>query len=164
MSAGMFDDRERYAAYLGATLRAREPVEQALDRAGAEQLFAMWPDRRIAAALRADIADLTGAAAETEEAPPGVPIVNTSAQTFGTLYVLEGSALGARLLKRQAEAIGMSSTFGARHLALQTQTPNAWKKFVELLDAADFDSEQEAECVAAAIATFAVFEAAVVKP
>ena len=156
----MFDDWERYAAYLGATLRAREPLEQALDDAGAERLFAMWPDRKIAAAIRADIADLSGEYAR-ECSPPRLSAPKSSAQMLGILYVLEGSALGARLLIRRAEAMGMSSSFGARHLALQTDTPNAWSSFVAILDAAEMDSEQEAQCAAAAIATFAVFEAAV---
>ena len=160
MRAGMFDDRERYAAYLGATHRAREPLERALDQAGAEQLFAMWPRRKIAAALRADIADLSGEAV-VESSPPSAPVPKTPAQMLGILYVLEGSALGARLLIRRAEAMGMSSSFGARHLASQTDTPSAWASFVAVLDAAEMDSEQEAECTAAAIATFAVFEAAV---
>jgi len=119
MNAGMFDNRERYAAYIGATRRAREPLEQALDQAGAEQLFAMWPRRKIASALRADIANLSGKAV-VENNPPSAPVPKNPAQMLGILYVLEGSALGARLLIRRAEAMGMSSTFGARHLASQT--------------------------------------------
>ena len=90
----------------------------------------------------------------------GAVTVSTIAQTLGVLYVLEGSALGARLLLRRAEALGMNSKFGARHLALQTAMPTAWPNFLSILEAASLDIAQEAECVGAAIATFTLFERA----
>ncbi|MGI4878510.1 MAG: hypothetical protein ACRYG4_13595, partial [Janthinobacterium lividum] len=64
--AGFFADRPSYASYLEATLRARQPLELALTDSGAEALFEAWPDRRIVAALREDIADVTGAAPATD--------------------------------------------------------------------------------------------------
>ena len=56
---------------------------------------------------------------------------------LGLAYVLEGSALGARLLDRQARALGLDAGFGARHLAAQTADLAAWHTFLGALEAAD---------------------------
>ena len=83
--AGYFRDRSSYAAYLHATLRARQPLELALDDCGAERLFGLWPDRTIAPALCADIHDVTAAAATDSKIVLGQTL--SPAQAIGTLYV-----------------------------------------------------------------------------
>nr|WP_295661158.1 biliverdin-producing heme oxygenase [Polymorphobacter sp.] len=156
--AGFFDDRPSYASYLEATLRARQPLELTLTDSGAEALFEAWPDRRIVAALREDIADVTG----TVPAADPIVIVSTMspAQAIGSLYVLEGSALGGRQLALRAHAIGMSPAFGARHFAQQTATPKSWSTFLRVLEALPLDTAEEDACIAAAVAVFASFERA----
>jgi heme oxygenase len=156
--AGFFDDRVAYADYLEATLRARQSIKTALDRYGATKLFALWPQRMIASALRADIRDVSGHGNASAKDVIDEIGIDTDAQVFGVLYVLEGSALGARVLARRAEAIGMTASFGARHLALQTAVPKAWSNFLSILEAAPLDTGQEDECVGAAIETFDRFE------
>ena len=52
---------------------------------------------------------------------------------LGTTYVLEGSTLGAKLLYRRAQALGLTDTFAARHLAQQA-TANRWVPFLDLLE------------------------------
>ena len=158
--AGYFVDRPSYAAYLKATWRAREPLELALHNCGAEQLFDLWPDRAIAAALCADIQDVTLAAARTQGSAIVAGHTFSPAQALGTLYVLEGSALGARHLAPRAHAIGMSATFGARHFAQQTAIPRTWSAFLRVLEAVPFNAAQEDACVAASIAAFDRFERA----
>jgi len=158
--AGYFLDRPSYAAYLRATLRARQPLELALNQCGAETLFALWPDRAIASALRTDIEDVTEAETPAEDNPVGLGQVFSQAQAIGTLYVLEGSALGARYLAPRAHSIGMSPTFGARHFARQTAIPKTWSTFLAVLEALSFDAAQEDECIAASIAAFDRFERA----
>ena len=158
--AGYFLDRPSYAAYLRATLRARRPLEFALNECRAESLFNLWPDRTIASALVADIQDVTGAAPLAQIYSIDFTPVFSAAQVIGTLYVLEGSALGARHLAPRAHAIGMSANFGARHFAQQTAIPKTWSTFLTVLEAVSFDLCGEDECVAAARAAFDCFERA----
>ncbi|MDY6962674.1 MAG: biliverdin-producing heme oxygenase, partial [Pseudomonadota bacterium] len=66
---------------------------------------------------------------------------------LGTLYVIEGSSLGARVLYRRAQKLGLTEIFGARHLAAQAQSGERWKRLLELLEAApelDLDRTVEA--------------------
>jgi heme oxygenase len=158
--AGYFLDRPSYAAYLQATLRARQPVELALNECGAEKLFVPWPNRTIVSALCSDIQDVTEAAAPIEINSIVLGKKFSPAQAIGTLYVLEGSALGARHLAPRAHSLGMSPTFGARHFAHQTAIPKTWSAFLRVLEAVSFDASQEDECVAAARAAFDRFERA----
>jgi heme oxygenase len=66
-------------------------------------------------------------------------------------YVLEGSSLGARVLRRQAAALGMSAGHGARHLWAQTAAPENWRAFVEALNA---HAGEESALIAGANAGF----------
>jgi heme oxygenase len=154
--AGFFDDRPSYTSYLEATLRARQPLELALTDSGAEALFDAWPKRRIVAALREDIADVTGSAPAAD--PSNVVPTLSAAQAIGSLYVLEGSALGGRQLALRAHAL--SPAFGARHFARQTAIPKSWSAFLRVLEALPLDAAQEDECITAAVAVFASFERA----
>ena len=158
--AGYFLDRPSYAAYLQATLRARQPLELALNECRAEKLFDLWPDRTIAPALRTDIQDVTEAATLIQSYSIVPDQAFSPAKAIGPLYVLEGSALGARHLARRAHAIGMSATFGARHFAQQTAIPKTWSAFLRILEAVSFDASEEDECVAASKAAFDRFERA----
>jgi heme oxygenase len=153
--AGFFRDRLSYVVYLRATLRARRPLELALHQCDAAKLFALSSDRDIAPALRADIEDVTGAVPATDFIVAGQPL--SAAQALGTLYVLEGSALGARHLAPRAHSIGMSPTFGARHFARQTATPKSWSVFLRVLEAQPLDAVHEGACIEAATAAFACF-------
>ena len=84
---------------------------------------------------------------------PGLPAVLETGALLGTLYVLEGSTLGARLLVRRAAALGLDETNGAEHLKKQSSDLGNWNAFAALLDSAeDVDDEMMAR---AAMATFA---------
>ena len=78
------------------------------------------------AALRVDIAGLGGQAMSA----CALTLADSDAVT-GARYVLEGSALGARLLLRQAEAAGHPHRFLRAHAA----DPARWQAFVARLDA-----------------------------
>lgn len=155
--AGYFVDKASYAVYLEATLRARQPLERALHAYRADRLFNLWPARAIAAILYTDICDLTPGVCASGNPDVESPAFS-AAQAIGTLYVLEGSALGARHLALRAQTIGMSATFGARHFAQQTAIPKSWSAFLKVLEAVAFNATEEDECVAAATAAFGCFE------
>lgn len=90
-----------------------------------------WDIEPLVNHLAADLADLeicTGTA-------PGIfPELGDASSQLGALYVLEGSSVGARLLLRQAQKLGLGETYGARHLACQTGDATRWRRFVLLLD------------------------------
>jgi heme oxygenase len=156
--AGFFEDRLRYAVYLQATWRARQQLELALDTSAVEMLFPAWPKRRISAALCADSADIGKILQPSEDDSVCPPPSYEPAEALGVLYVLEGSALGARLLAPRAERLGLTPSFGARHFAVQLSMPHAWPAFLAILEAASLDVAEERACIEAAIATFMHFE------
>jgi heme oxygenase len=161
-AAGFMESRSAYISYLQARLQARQPIERALDECGAQALFAAWPRRRIAEHLAADIDDLDG----DRPSPAAVAAPNCPhpAEILGALYVLEGSALGASLLFKRAQTLGMTATCGARHLQAQTSDPSAWRAFVEVLERQQMTPDEELLCDAAALRTFGAFERELLRP
>lgn len=132
----------------------RTSVERWLEGAGAE-----WRLRPLAAELAADMADLGVSA--LGQPIPFVLTPRTDGFTLGVQYVLEGSALGARLLCKQVEALGLHSEYGARHLWAQAASLEPWRAFLALLRqraASEFD-----DIAAGANATFSAAAAAMQK-
>lgn len=156
--AGFFESQNGYRQYLLATWRARAHLESQLDRSGATRLFPLWPERRLRELLLRDLADL-GEPAREAAVPSEEPRLDAAAM-LGTLYVLEGSALGARVIERRVAQLGMTAEFGARHLAWQTTRGTAWARFLEILEETLLPSQSEDQCVRSALATFARFERA----
>ncbi len=156
--AGLLNSRARYELYLHATWAARRPAEQALERAGIAGFYAGWPSRQVSDALSQDVFDVSKSRPAD---PTGEPseILGT-AESLGVLYVLEGSALGARVLGARAAGIGMTACFGARHLAHQISQPGAWAAFTDLLARTPMTDPEEDQCIAAAIATFEGYQRA----
>lgn len=108
-----------------------------------------WQALELEPALRADLADL-----DLTPAPvPVAPRLDGIAAQAGALYVAEGSALGARLLYRRAQALGMGPAHGARHLAVQTSETRRWSRFLDWLETGGADP---AQALAAANAVFAL--------
>ncbi|MFT3974204.1 MAG: biliverdin-producing heme oxygenase [Amaricoccus sp.] len=149
-TVGTLDTLEQYRRYLRGLLAFREPAERLI---ADEAPFGLRPTR-IAALLHADMTDLGVMPAE----PVALAAPVGTSGLIGLVYVLEGSALGARLLRRQAAAIGLDARHGARHLAAQAESLDAWTGFLAVLDG--FDAFDEAEAVAAAEAAFAAARAA----
>jgi heme oxygenase len=89
-----------YRRFLAAQAAAFLPVEEALDAAGATDLFPDWTDRRRSALLRDDL-DALGM---TPTAPFPSPSFATNGAIAGGAYVLEGSRLGGAMLARAVAA------------------------------------------------------------
>ncbi len=119
------------------------------------ELTAIVPDlpaRCRAEAAKADLADL-----DTEVPAPVAGAVNnpSKASALGWLFVSEGSKLGAAFLIKRAVGLGLSETFGARHLGEPAGgRAEGWKSFVKTLDALEFSAEEEAEIEQAAVDAF----------
>lgn len=118
-------------------------------------LIAIVPDlaeRCRAEAAKADLADL-----ETEiPAPVAGAVQNPSkAEALGWLFVSEGSKLGAAFLIKRAVGLGLSETFGARHLGEPAGgRAEGWKSFTRTLDGLEFSAEEEAAAEKGALDAF----------
>ena len=94
---------------------------------------------------------------ETEVPDPVAGAVNnpTKAEALGWLFVSEGSKLGAAFLIKRAVGLGLSETFGARHLAEPAGgRAEGWKSFVKTLDGLELSAQEEAELDKGAIDAF----------
>ncbi|WP_081374329.1 biliverdin-producing heme oxygenase [Rhizobium leguminosarum] len=135
---GPLDTHTSYRRYVSGISAFRLPLEAELRPIVWPELFSGYTFQPLADLLVKDMSDLDLAA-------PQLLPRETSPLTFeglvGTLYVLEGSALGSRLLYRRAEVLGMTASFGARHLAVQSAPSDQWRSFLTLLEAKPLDME-----------------------
>lgn len=139
--------RGGYAQFLAAQADAHLAVEDALDRSDAAAVLPDWPERRRAALLRADLAELG-------EAPPPlaqVALFDTPAAVLGAVYVLEGSRLGGRLLQRSVPADLPTRFLGASN-------PAAWRALLTLLDERLTDDHERRAAIQAATNVFQLFQ------
>jgi heme oxygenase len=144
-----------YSRFLGASAAALLPLEAALVEAGVADLFADWPSRSRSAAIASDLASLG------RMAPSGIRVsaLNRN-EVLGTMYVLEGSRLGAGfLLKTIADASDVRIRETTAYLA-HGAGKGLWRSFLSRLAEARLTAQDEAEAIAAARAAFAVFERA----
>jgi len=110
------------------------------------------PARCRAEAAKADLADL-----DTEVPAPVAGAVKnpTKAEALGWLFVSEGSKLGAAFLIKRAVGLGLSETFGARHLGEPAGgRAEGWKRFVKTLDGLALSAQEETELDKGAIDAF----------
>ena len=113
------------------------------------------PERCRAEAAKLDLGDL-----DTEVPAPVAGAVNnpSKAEALGWLFVSEGSKLGAAFLIKRAVGLGLSETFGARHLGEPAGgRAEGWKRFTRTLDALEFSAEEEAAVEKGAIDAFVRF-------
>jgi heme oxygenase len=145
-----------YAAFLRGSAAAVFPLENALEAARVASILPDWELRSRRNALSLDLADL----GETVEPIPPFTATDTDAFSFGILYVLEGSRLGAALLasrmpKYPSERAGMATRY-LKHGAGQ----GLWPSFLEHLEAAQSVRSAPHEAVSGAQSAFAAFAAA----
>jgi len=121
-----------YRKYLAASYEMRSLLERRLDLSRAGAIWPDWPNRRIADLIAADISDLGGVATAPEE---NVQTTLSTAEQLGVLYLLEGSALGAWVLVKSVAEIGLTASFGARHLFSQAGDGEVWRRFLSVISA-----------------------------
>lgn len=122
------------------------------------ELIKLIPD--LAERCRADAAKLDLADLDTEvPAPVAGAVSNPSkAEALGWLFVSEGSKLGAAFLIKRAVGLGLSETFGARHLGEPAGgRAEGWKRFTRTLDALQFSAAEEAAVEKGAVDAFVRF-------
>ena len=135
-----------YRRFLGFHAQTVPPFEEALAAAGASELIDDWDAGRRTAAIATDLAAL----GEPMPAPITVPPIRCTAELLGTAYVLEGSRLGGRVLKRRV-GDGLPSSFlghsGHAH----------WSAVVATLDRHLYSDDLIGEAKAAARNCFRIF-------
>lgn len=147
---GDFTSLDNYRRYLTSLYRFRAPLEADLS-ADWSAVLGRWRPAAVADELRLDMIDLGVELPALERR--GTPI--GACDLLGTLYVLEGSSLGAQLLYKRARELGLSANHGARHLARQCARLKDWRAFLDILEAdGQFDIE------AATLASLSTFAAA----
>lgn len=103
----------------------------------------VWRPTAVSEAIARDATDLD---IRLTPAKTSIMPFDDQSALFGALYVLEGSTLGAQVLKSRAAALGMRDDFGARHLAVMTQGLSHWRSFLHQLDGVErFDIEYAAQ-------------------
>lgn len=133
-SLGEFRDVASYGTYLRNTDRFRAAVEPALRKPGGRG----WCIVPLGIHIQADLADL-----DICRPDPVAPLrLDSASAVAGALYVIEGSALGSRVLARRAAMLGFADDFAARHLARQADEAGRWTRFLDWLDAIDADPEE----------------------
>lgn len=142
---GALSTRASYERYLGGIAAFRLPLEQAFETYKWPADLGHWRPVGIAAELHADLDDL---ALDPPPTPP-VTLPRSFSGVAGVLYVIEGSALGARLLYKDAQKLGFSADHGARHLARQSADLSQWRSLLDLIEDADpFDLDAATEAAA----------------
>ena len=142
-----------YRRFLQASAGALLPLEVALAEAGVAKLFPDWPERARGAAIAADLDRLDGEARAIVSVLPLTP-----SGVLGTMYVLEGSRLGAKLLlKTVADAADPRVSVATAYLG-HGAGKRLWQSFLARLASEQACDEDEA--IAAARSAFAAFEQA----
>jgi len=142
-----------YRRFLQASAGALLPLEAALVDAGVAGLFPDWPERSRSAAIAADLGRLGSAAQSTVSVPPLTP-----GGMLGTMYVLEGSRLGARFLLKEVAEAGDPRVAEATSYLRHGAGKRLWHSFLSKLESEEVCDE--VEVIAAARVAFAAFEQA----
>jgi heme oxygenase (biliverdin-IX-beta and delta-forming) len=153
--ASRLDLRHRadYCHYLLASAGPIIGLECALESSHVEAVFADWDRRRRRFALAQDLHAL-GLSAD----PVALAMRLSPSMTYGVLYVLEGSRLGAQTLLPKVDESTDQSVLAARHF-LRANDPTLWLSYLRALEAAPMDIDVR-EMLAAARYTFTLFNEA----
>ena len=151
---GNFTSLDEYVAYLKGMIAFRADVEKDISRSPIPTEFADYRPNLILAELHRDLAATGGQDRNTPSTEPSIAEKPLSRDALlGLLYVLEGSSLGARILAKRAERLGLHEETGAAHLKKQSASLGNWNAFCALLETAD--KVDEDAMVESAMETFA---------
>jgi heme oxygenase len=142
-----------YRRFLEASAGALLPLESALVEAGVAQMFPDWPERARSDAIKVDLERLGKDAHATVSVQPLTP-----SGMIGTMYVLEGSRLGAKFLLRAVADSADPRIAEATAYLGHGAGKRLWQSFLARLASEQACDEDEA--IEAARGAFAAFEQA----
>lgn len=160
MSAASFASLEGYRQFLHIQYLFHRDVEALYADARLRDAFPDLARRCRMARVIADMDDL-GLEAPTSVVPAfSFDAPADLGTALGWLYVAEGSNMGAALLRKEAQKLALSDTFGARHLAPAEAGPAPhWRAFTAALDAMPLSEAEETRADEGALAAFARVQA-----
>jgi len=135
---GPFDSIESYRWYVSGIAAFRRPLEAELSSVVWSDLSPDYQLQRLGDLLVEDMNDLALIAGTVTTSVAAELVLE---ELLGTLYVVEGSALGSRILYRRAQALGMTDGHGARHLAVQSRPGPQWQSYLSVLETGTLDME-----------------------
>lgn len=154
MASAPFSSRERYTQFLQAQHHFHLDIDPLFGNASLRTFVPDLTARRRLDEIQQDLDDL-GVRTEPGDLQGDLPPVAPPG-AWGWLYVAEGSKLGAAILLKHAEKLGLSDTFGARHLAAHYDgRARHWRSFTEALDRLPWTEVEEAAMADAARQAFA---------
>ena len=150
-----FDEVANFARFVVAQYLFQSELKALYTDPALKEIVPDLPERCRAEQAKADLADLN-----TEVPAPVAGAVNSpsKAEALGWIFVSEGSKLGAAFLIKRAVGLGLSDTFGARHLGEPAGgRAEGWKSFIRTLDGLELTAEEEADLDKGAVAAFERF-------
>ena len=158
--------RPAYQRLLAGLLGLHEPIEAALELLAGDPLLA-WrsPGQALSRAglLRDDLQavglDLREIAA-VPRADGLLPLLSDAQSALGCAWVVEGSALGGRVMSVKVAAIaGLPPEGGGRaFFASDAGHPTRWRGCCDAVEACGTEPEGLAAMICSAVATFATFQ------
>ena len=150
-----FEEVANFARFVVAQYLFQSELKALYTDPALKEIVPDLPERCRAEQAKADLADLN-----TEIPAPVAGAVNSpsKAEALGWIFVSEGSKLGAAFLIKRAVGLGLSDTFGARHLGEPAGgRAEGWKSFIKTLDGLELSAEEEADLDKGAVAAFERF-------
>lgn len=148
-----------YRRFLEINAAALIPLEQALVAGGVNELLPDWQRRTRTEAMLADLAAIGGTAR-----PLAQPRFDTTFDLLGTLYVLEGSRLGAAYLIRDVKRSPYPRVSHATAYLGHGAGLKLWPSFVAVLESFTDELSDPDEIVRPAKRAFELFTEAVAQP
>jgi heme oxygenase len=142
-----------YRAFLEAIAAALLPLESALGAASVRRMFPDWEQRARCGAILADLTRVSGVAR-----PLAAPRLDF-AGVLGTMYVLEGSRLGAKVLLKTARQSPDPAVSNATAY-LRHGSGRLWPSFLGMLERHAAALPDDSGVIEAALGAFDLFAAA----
>ena len=147
-----FDEVANFARFVVAQYLFQSELKALYTDPALKEIVPDLPERCRAEQAKADLADLN---TEVPAPVPGAVNSPSKAEALGWIFVSEGSKLGAAFLIKRAVGLGLSDTFGARHLGEPAGgRAEGWKSFIKTLDGLELTAEEEADLDKGAVAAF----------
>lgn len=155
MTGAPFASIANYARFLQIQHGFHRDIDALYSNPALDLLLPDLAGRRRFGLIEQDLADIGVARPSYEHAPVFACDVDQPT-ALGWLYAAEGSNLGAGFLLKYAIKLGLSETYGARHLAAAPEGRGRhWKTFTQALDAIPLNAADEERLIAGGRAAFA---------
>ena len=146
-----------YASFLRGQAEALFPIEAALEHNGIEQILPDWPRRARSAALEHDLIVMDASCDPLPE-----PRLDNAAQMLGTVYVLEATRMGARVMLSRLAQHPDSCSIGATKYLRHGFGQRLWPTFLNVLETHPAALANPQAVVQGAQIAFGMFESALV--